>query len=71
MSIQQRNRLTGIENKHQRTEVVTRGGSDRKGQDGVGDQEVQTPECKINKPQGYIAQQREYSQYGTITINAE
>ena len=40
-----------------------------KGQDGVGDQEVQTTMYKINKLQGYILQHREYSQYFIITIN--
>ena len=39
------------------------------GQNGVGDLEVQTTRYKINKIQGCIVQQREYSQYCIMTLN--
>ena len=39
------------------------------GQDGGGDLEVQTTMHKINKPQEYIVQHREHSQYFIIIIN--
>ena len=35
----------------------------------IGDLEVQTTMCKINKLQRYIVQHREYSQYCIITLN--
>ena len=56
MYMQNRNRLTDIENKR----VVTSWERERgRGKIGVGDEEVQTTMYKIDKQQGYIVQHRE------------